>query len=149
VPEPFAGACCPAGAAGRLDRAGLAAVDPAPPCGFFPGGWPAGGIGALLPAAGAAGAVAALAAAAGFAPAAGFALAAGFAEADGFPEAAGFAGATDFVEVSLLITDGFADAAGAAGAVPPAAVAAPGTGVGYRRNRTYCRPRVHTLVVTQ
>jgi hypothetical protein len=133
VPEPFAEVCFPAAAAGRAD---LLPADPVF-CGFFLGGWPAGGFRVLLAD------VAGLAVADGLAAAVGLPVADGLAAVDGLPEV------TDLAEVSLLTGAGLAGAAGAEGAVPPVADAAPGTGVGYRLNRTYCWPRVHTLVVTQ
>ena len=134
--EPFGDACCPAGVTGLPDRAFLVPADPAF-CGFFRGGWPAGGFCVLLPGAGFADDVAGLAEAAGL-------EAAGFAVVVGLPEV------TDFAEVSLLTGPGLAaGGASAADAAPPVAVAVPGTVGGYRLNSTYCWPRVHTFVVTQ
>ena len=136
--EPFGDACCPAGVTGLPDRAFLVPADPAS-CGFFRGGWPAGGFCVLLPGADCAEDVP------GFADeVAGLAEApAGFAVVVGLPEV------TDFVEVSLLTGAVLAGVAGAADAVPPVAVAVAGTVGGYRLNSTYCWPRVHTFVVTQ
>ena len=138
MPEPFGDADCPAAVTGRLGWAGLALADPAPSCGFFRGGWPAGGFGALLPAAGVA------VEAAGFAVLDGLVGFAGAGFAGG-----GFGGATALGVVSLLRTDGLAGAVGAAGAVPAVAAAVPGTCGGYLLNSTYCWPSVHTFVVTQ
>jgi hypothetical protein len=105
-------------------------------CGFFRGGWPAGGFGVLLPGAGFADDVAGLAAAADLAAVVVGLAVAGFAAVDGLPTVDGLPEVTDLAEVSLLTAAGLAGAAGG-GAVPPVAGVAPGT-VGYRLNSTYC-----------
>src|SRR5579859_1889500 len=140
VPDPFEDVGCPAATPGRAGRAGLAPA----PFRSGPGGVDGFGVFLLFPDA---------ADAAGRADSAGLGASAGLPEADcpavadGFAAVDGFAGAVGLAEVSLLTADGFAGAAGALGAVP--VVAAPGTSVGYRLNRKYCWPRVHTFVVTQ
>ncbi len=113
MPEPFAEACCPAGADDRPD---LLPADPVS-CGFFRDGWLADGFCVPLPGAGFADGAACLAVACGLASAGGLPLAGGFAVGAGVPEV------TALAAVSLLTTAGLAGAAGAAGILPPVAVA--------------------------